>query len=154
MLCCLSIARTLFQRAECFSYSCGSDWVSCLTYLESTFSLRGYLGVDIFVNKTLNLHVIPTRLHGEFLCDELFDWAFGDDEDDLNKALLQASDEFESKIMPYATAPSLPLARSQAPSTTSATCHQPNPLYLPVPGPTSFTHGFALPKTPSWLYKN
>ena len=34
-----------------------------------------------------------------FLCDGLFDWAFGDDEDDLNKALLQASDKFESKVM-------------------------------------------------------
>ena len=36
-----------------------------------------------------------------FLCDELFDWAFGDDEDDLNEALLhvQAGDEFESKVM-------------------------------------------------------
>ena len=33
-----------------------------------------------------------------FLCDKLFDWAFGDDEDDLNEALVQASDEFESKI--------------------------------------------------------
>ena len=32
------------------------------------------------------------------MCDELFDWAFGDDEDDLNEALLQASNEFESKI--------------------------------------------------------
>ena len=34
-----------------------------------------------------------------FLCDKLFDWAFGDNEDDLNEALLQASDEFVSKIM-------------------------------------------------------
>ena len=34
-----------------------------------------------------------------FLCDKLFDWAFGDDEDDLNEALLQASDEFVLKIM-------------------------------------------------------
>ena len=34
-----------------------------------------------------------------YLCDELFDCAFGDDEDDLNEALLQASDEFESKVM-------------------------------------------------------
>ena len=24
------------------------------------------------------------------MCDELFDWAFGDNEDDLNEALLQA----------------------------------------------------------------
>ena len=29
-----------------------------------------------------------------FLCDKLFIWAFGDDEDDLNEALLQANDEF------------------------------------------------------------
>ena len=89
--------------------------MSCSTYLESTFLLRGYLGVDIFVNKTLNSH----------------------DEDDLNEALLQASDEFESKVTPRATALSLALAHSRAPSTTSATCHQPNPLYLPVPGPTT-----------------
>ena len=34
-----------------------------------------------------------------FLCDKLFDWAFGDDEDDLNEALLQASNGFVSKIM-------------------------------------------------------
>ena len=34
-----------------------------------------------------------------YFCDKLFDWAFVDDEDDLNKALLQASDEFELKIM-------------------------------------------------------
>ena len=127
--------------------------MSCSTYLESTFLLRGYLGVDIFVNKTLNSHVVPTRWHGEFLCDELFDWTFGKDEDDLNEALLLASDEFESKITPRATAPSLALARSQAPS-TSAICHQPNPLHLPVPGLTSFTHRFALPKTPPCLYKN
>ena len=84
--------------------------MSCLTYLESTFLLRGYLGVDIFVNKMLNSHVVPTRSHGQFLCDELFDWAFGDNEDDLNEVLLQASYEFESKITPHATAPSLALA--------------------------------------------
>ena len=30
------------------------------------------------------------RSHEDFLCDELFDWAFGDDEDDLNEAFLQA----------------------------------------------------------------
>ena len=48
------------------------------------------------------------------LCDKLFVWVFGDDEDDLNEALLQASDEFESKITPqhYATVPSLALAPS------------------------------------------
>ena len=51
----------------------------------------GYLGVDIFVNKMLNSHLRPTRDHmRNFLCDELFDCAFGDYEDDLNKALLQA----------------------------------------------------------------
>ena len=46
------------------------------------------------------------------MCDELFDWAFGDDEDDLNEASLQASAEFESKITPHATALSLALALS------------------------------------------
>ena len=59
------------------------------------------------------MHVRPTRSQEEFLCDKLFDWALSDDED-LDKVLLQASDEFESKIMPRATAP------SRAPSTTSA----------------------------------
>ena len=39
------------------------------------------------------------------MCDALFDWAFGDDEDDLNEALLQASDEFVLKITPHATVP-------------------------------------------------
>ena len=43
-----------------------SDWTSCLTYLESTFLLVGYLGVDIFVNKTLNSYVGPMRSHEEF----------------------------------------------------------------------------------------
>ena len=38
------------------------------------------------------------RSHEDFLCDELFDWAFGDDEDDLNEAFLQARAEFESKL--------------------------------------------------------
>ena len=73
----------------------------------------------------LNSQVGPTKgSHEEFLCDKLFDWAFDDDKDDLNEALLQASGEFESKIKPRATAP------SRAPSTTSAACHQPNPLPL------------------------
>ena len=65
-----------------------------------------------------------------FLCDKLYDRVFGDDEDDLNKALLhvQANDEFESKITPRTTAPSLALAPSRALSTTSAACSQPNPL--------------------------
>ena len=62
--------------------------MACLTYLEFTFSLLSYLVVDIFVNKTLNSHVESTRSHEEFLCDKLFDWIFGDNEDDLNKALL------------------------------------------------------------------
>ena len=51
----------------------------------------------LFVNKTLNRHVGPTRSHEEFLFDKPFNLAFGNDEDDLNEALLQASDEFESK---------------------------------------------------------
>ena len=64
------------------------DWTSCLTHLESTFLLLGYLVADIFVNKMLNSHVGPTRLHEEFLCDKLFDWAFGDDEDDLKRSFV------------------------------------------------------------------
>ena len=61
-------------------------------------------------------------------------WVFGDD-DDLNEALLQASDKFESKITSQrcATAPSLALAPSRAPSTTSATCRQPS-LLPELPG--------------------
>ena len=49
--------------------------------------------------------------------DELFDWAFGDNEDDLNEALLQTSDEFESKITPRALglAPFRGLHLQQAP---------------------------------------
>ena len=65
-----------------------SDWTSCLTYLESTFSLLGYLGVEIFVNKTLNSHVGPTRAcMKNFFCDKLFDWELGDYENDLNENL-------------------------------------------------------------------
>ena len=41
------------------------------------------------------------------------DWAFGDDEDDLNEASLQASAEFESKITSHTTALSLALALSR-----------------------------------------
>ena len=68
-----------------------SDWTSCLTYLESTFLLLGYLGVGIFVNKMLNSHVRPTRERTmNFLCVKLFCWVFGNNEDDLNKALLQS----------------------------------------------------------------
>ena len=85
----------------------------------------------------MSSHVAPMRLHGEFLCDELFDWAFGDNEDDLNEALLQAGDEFESKITPRATAPSLALARPLATS-TSAICHQ------QAPSATNETHFICL----------
>ena len=53
--------------------------MSCLTDFESTFSLLGYLVIDIFVNKMLNSHIGPTRSHEEFLCNDLFDWPFGDD---------------------------------------------------------------------------
>ena len=73
-----------------------------LTYLESTFSLGlGYLGVDIFVNKTLNRLVMSDLQEhmGNFLCEGLFNWAFGDDDEDD-----QESDEFDSC---RATAPSL-----------------------------------------------
>ena len=58
------------------------------------------------------------------MCNELFYWAFGDNENDLNEALLQLSDEFETEIMPCATAQSLVLALSWALSTTSAACCQ------------------------------
>ena len=64
------------------------------------------------------------------LCDKLFDWAFGDNEDDLNEALLQESDGFESEITPRASPPSLALAPSRAPSAASAACCQPNSLPL------------------------
>ena len=89
------------------------------------------------------------------MCNEMFDWAFGDDEDDLSEVCYkQVMHEFESKIMPCATAPSLALALSGAPSTTNATALQPNPLPLTncmlVP---SSTCRFVLPKTPLWLYR-
>ena len=58
------------------------------------------IALGIFVQRTV-------WLHGHF----------GNDEDDLNKSLLQAMDEFESKIMPCATTPSLALD----PSTPAAT---------------------------------
>ena len=86
----ISMGRAAGPRV---SKSCKSNWTSCLTYLESTFSFLGYLGVDInfFVNKMFNSHFRPTRDRmRNFLCDELFDCAFGDDKDDLNEALLQA----------------------------------------------------------------
>ena len=35
----------------------------------------------------------------------MFDWAFGDNEDDLNEALLQESDGFESEITPCVITP-------------------------------------------------
>ena len=62
-----------------------------------------------FVNKTLNSHVGSTRLHENFcamncLLGHLVMMRMID--------LLQASDEFESKITPHATAPSLALAPS------------------------------------------
>ena len=63
-----------------------------------------------------------------FLCNKLFHWAFGDNADDLKEVLLQANDDFELKIMPYATAPSVALPPSQALSTTSAAHHQLKPL--------------------------
>ena len=64
------------------------------------------------------------------LCDKLFDWAFGDNEDDLNEALLQESDMFESKITPCATPPALALAPSRTPSAANAVRCQPNSLPL------------------------
>ena len=74
----------------------------------------------------LNSHVRPTRLHEEFFVQWTVDWAFGDNKDDLNEALLQASDEFESQIIPRATAPSCglhfrPLHLQQAPPATNQT---------------------------------
>ena len=59
---------------------------------------------------------------------------FGDEEDDLNEALLQASAVFELKITPRATAPSLAFAPSRAPGSVYNTLHplQPNPLLLLV----------------------
>ena len=48
--------------------------------------------------KRSTVTVGQTRDHTKiFLRDKLFDWAFGDNEDDPNEALLQASDEFESQ---------------------------------------------------------
>ena len=43
------------------------------------------------------------RSHEDFCATNCFIGRFGDDEDDLNEALLQASSEFESKITPRAT---------------------------------------------------
>ena len=74
-----------------------------------------------------------------FLCDKLFDWAFGDDEDYLDKNLLQASDEIESKITPRATAPRLALAPSRVLSRTSApTTNQTHLLPVPLQDPPIF----------------
>ena len=72
-----------------------------LTYSESTVSLLGYLGADIFVNKMLNRLVMSDlrECMRNLLCDELFNWAFGDDDEDDQK-----KDEFDSH---RATAPSL-----------------------------------------------
>ena len=84
--------------------------MSCLTYLESTFSLLGYLGVDIFVNKTSTCTVMSADLRpkpGEahMAVAHLFARQTyrgfghsGDDEDDdpcLSEALLQVSDTFD-----------------------------------------------------------
>ena len=74
--------------------------------------LLGYLVVDIFVNKMLNSHVNLWDCMRNLLCDKLFDWAFGDDEDDLNEALLQASYEFVSWL-------NLELCLQQVPPTTN-----------------------------------
>ena len=60
---------------------------------------------------------------------------FGDDEDDPNEALLQASAEFELKIMPRATAPSLALAPSWAPGSVYNTLRPPQPNPLPLTSP-------------------
>ena len=50
-----------------------SDWTSCLTYLKSTFSLLGYLEVDIFVNKTPRAYRAAKRREGMQLQDsEIF----------------------------------------------------------------------------------
>ena len=153
MLWCPSIVRTLFQWAK----SHRSDWTNCLTYLESTFSLLGYLGVDIFVNKMLNSHVGPTRLHEEFLCNELLDWVFGDNEDDLLVNCYKQVMSLNQKscllqwLRPWLWVHLLL-------SATNSACRQPNPppliLQLPAPAPTSSTCRFALPKAPSWLYRN
>ena len=56
------VSERSYSNGPRVSKSRRSDWTSCLTYLESTFSLLGYLGVDIFVNKTLNSHVGPTEI--------------------------------------------------------------------------------------------
>ena len=78
-----------------------------------------------------------------FLCDELFKWAFGDDDDDQ---------ETEFDLLPRRA--TLALAPSRAP--TSTTHNQPNPLPLTLPlpvvpapcapAPTSSTRRFTLPK--------
>ena len=72
-----------------------SDWTSCLTYLESTFSL---LGVDIYVNKRSTVmsvdHVYEPIAWEIFLCNKLWIIESGDDENNdpcLNKALLQVT---------------------------------------------------------------
>ena len=70
------VSERSYSNGPRVSKSRRSDWTSCLTYLESTFSLLGYLGVDIFVNKTLKVMSDLQRSHKDFLCDELFHWAF------------------------------------------------------------------------------
>ena len=79
------VSRSKWRRSDC---------TSCLAYLESTFLLLGFLGVNIFfVNKgstvMLNLQstcmfrpTFTSRSHEEFSVRQTVDWTFGDDEDD------------------------------------------------------------------------
>ena len=81
-----------------------------------------------------------------FLCDKLFNWAFGNDEDDLNKALLQASDEKNHALCNN----SIFGSGSILSSIYNKFHPQPNLLFLtlqlPVPAPyTSSTHSRILP---------
>ena len=78
---------------------------------------------------------------------------FGDHEDDLNEALLQASNEFKSKVIclmqqlhPWLW---LAVASSHAPSTTSAAHCQPNPLSFTLQLPPYNYTIFVV-----WLYRN
>ena len=72
-----------------------------------------------------------------FFCDEEFDWVIGDNEHNLNEALLQASNDL--KMMPRATAPFLALAlilgsvyNKHCPPPTKPTFS----YYLPAPSST------------------
>ena len=60
-----------------------------------------------------------------FLCDELFDWAFGDDENDLKEALLQSVWGENHASYRYSSSNSGSIY-----NVTSATHIQPNPLPL------------------------